>query len=66
MKLKFPRQVWAGSHIKNAKQMRRQVINGQSEFNTWINLFNGRCNCYTTIYNFRQFRNGIMWILLLY
>lgn len=60
MNLKFPRQVWAGSHIKNAKQMRRQVINGQSEFNTWINLFNGRCNCYTTIYNFRQFRNGIM------
>ena len=60
MKLDFPRQVWAGSHIKSAIQMRRQVINSQNEYNTWIKMFNGRCHCYTTIYNFNQFRNGIM------
>ena len=57
--MKIPREVWAGSHLRNAPQMKRKIIFSKSEFITWFNLFNGKMNCYTTVYDFTDFSNGI-------
>jgi len=47
--------VWAGSHIKNAPQMKRMIVNSHAEFVKWVNDFNGKMNCYTTVYDFEHF-----------
>ena len=47
--------MWAGSHIKNAPQMRRVKINNKEEFLTWVNAFNGKMNCYTSVYDFEKY-----------
>lgn len=48
----FPREVWAGSHLKNAPQMKRKIVKNKKEFIDWVNIYNGRMNCYTTVYDF--------------
>jgi len=53
--MKYPREVWAGSHLPNAPQMKRVIVRNQSEFITWVNAFNGKMNCYTTVYDFKHF-----------
>ena len=47
--------MWAGSHLKNAPQMKRQIVNNRTEFIDWVNLYNGKMNCYTTVYDFLQY-----------
>jgi len=44
--------VWAGSHLKNAPQMKRKIVKNKKEFIDWVNIYNGRMNCYTTVYDF--------------
>ena len=53
--MKFPREMWAGSHIRNAPQMKRDIVNNRNEYIDWINMYNGKMNCYTTVYDFLQF-----------
>lgn len=48
----FPREVWAGSHLKNAPQMKRKIVKNKKEFIDWVNTYNGKMNCYTTVYDF--------------
>ena len=55
IKMKFPREVWAGSHLRNAPQMKRVIVRNKTEFETWVNAFNGKMNCYTTVYDFEHF-----------
>ena len=47
--------MWAGSHIKNAQQMKRDIIYNHRDFVEWVNAFNGKMNCYTTVYDFKHF-----------
>ena len=53
--MKYPREVWAGSHIKNAPQMRRKVVLSRNEYVDFINAQNNRTNVYTTVYDFKEF-----------
>ena len=53
--MKFPREVWAGSHLTRKKQLKRQIVNNRDEFITFIERFNNRMNCYTSVYNYRRF-----------
>jgi len=39
--------------------MKRLVVQKKSEFIEWFNSFNGKMNCYTTVYDFSEFVNGI-------
>jgi len=39
--------------------MKRRVVKTKSEFLSWFNSFNGKMNCYTTVYDFDEFVNGI-------
>ena len=53
--MKFPRSVWAGSHFKNQHQMKRQIVHDENEYKQFIKTYNGRMNCYTTVYDFKSF-----------
>jgi hypothetical protein len=35
--------------------MKRQIVNNRQEFIDWVNLYNGKMNCYTTVYDFLQY-----------
>ena len=35
--------------------MKRQIVNNRTEFIDWVNLYNGKMNCYTTVYDFLQY-----------
>ena len=41
--------------MKNAPQMKRVIVRNQDEFLTWVNSFNGKMNCYTTVYDYEHF-----------
>jgi len=56
--MKFPREVWAGSHLKNAPQMKRQIVKSKQEYTDWVNTYNGIMNCYTTVYDFADFTDN--------
>jgi len=47
--------VWAGSHLRNAPQMKRKIVKSKQEYLDWVNAYNGRMNCYTTVYDFEVF-----------
>ena len=35
--------------------MKRQVVRSHKEYIDWVNAFNGKMNCYTTVYDFEHF-----------
>ena len=35
--------------------MRRQIVKNKQEFVEWVNAFNGKMNCYTTVYDFKYY-----------
>ena len=35
--------------------MKRQVVRSHKEYVDWVNAFNGKMNCYTTVYDFEHF-----------
>ena len=39
--------------------MKRRVVKTKSEFVNWFNSFNGKMNCYTTVYDFANFKNEV-------
>lgn len=53
--MKFPREVWAGSHLTRKRQMKRQIVNNLDEFTTFVQRFNNKMNCYTSVYDYRRF-----------
>ena len=53
--MKFPREVWAGSHLTRKRQMKRQIVNNLDEFKTFVQRFNNKMNCYTSVYDYRRF-----------
>ena len=32
--------------------MKRQIVKSKEEFIDWVNAYNGKMNCYTTVYDF--------------
>ena len=53
--MKFPREVWAGSHLTRKRQMKRQIVDDKEEFFTFVNRFNNKMNCYSSVYDYRRF-----------
>tara|TARA_R110000744_G_scaffold145082_3_gene257282 strand:- start:1100 stop:2041 length:942 start_codon:yes stop_codon:yes gene_type:complete len=35
--------------------MKRVIVRNKDEFLTWVNAFNGKMNCYTTVYDFEHY-----------
>ena len=35
--------------------MKRVKINNKEEFVVWVNAFNGKMNCYTSVYDFGKY-----------
>ena len=44
--------------MKNAPQMKRQIVKSKEEFREWVNSYNGIMNCYTTVYDFDDFTDN--------
>ena len=47
--------MWAGSHIKNAPQMKRIIVKNKKQFQRFVASHNGKANVYTTVYDFEEF-----------
>tara|TARA_R110002020_G_scaffold184548_3_gene381677 strand:+ start:13872 stop:14912 length:1041 start_codon:yes stop_codon:yes gene_type:complete len=52
--MKFPREVWAGSHLEGASQPKRIVVD-ENQFKTFVSSHNGKMNVYTTVYDFKEY-----------
>ena len=50
--MKFPREVWAGSHLTKKQQLKRQIVQDREEFATFLQRFNNKMNCYTSVYDY--------------
>ena len=50
--------MWAGSHLRNAPQMKRKIVKSKKEFVDWVNTYNGKMNCYTTVYDYADFTDN--------
>ena len=53
--MKFPREVWAGSHLTRKQQLKRQIVQNREEFATFLQRFNNKMNCYTSVYDYKRF-----------
>ena len=53
--MKFPREVWAGSHLTRKRQMKRQIVDNREEFFVFVKRFNNNMNCYSSVYDYRRF-----------
>ena len=53
--MKYPREVWAGSHLSKKQQLKRQIVHSKDGFKTFLERFNNKMNCYTSVYDYRRF-----------
>ena len=56
--MKYPREMWAGSHIKGAINPSRIVEENKEEYNNFVRTYNGKMNVYTSVYDFRDFSHN--------
>lgn len=54
----FPREMWAGSHKKSARQPARVIVNNLTEYKDFISMYNRRMNVYTSVYDYEHFSNN--------
>ena len=47
--------MWAGSHIKNAPQMKRKIVRNKEQYLDFVSKQNNKTNVYTTVYDFELF-----------
>lgn len=38
--------------------MKRKIVKNKKEFVDWINIYNGKMNCYTTVYDYDDFTDN--------
>ena len=50
--------MWRGSHRKGATQFPREIKRSKKAYLDWVNLYNCRLNCYTTVYDFAKFTDN--------
>jgi len=53
--MKFPREVWPNSNWQSKQNMQRLKVFNREQFNDFVKLYNGRMNCYTSVYSFETF-----------
>ena len=56
--MKFPREMWAGSHLESAVQPRRVVVETRDEYIDFIKTYNGKMNVYTSVYDYDDFTHN--------
>ena len=56
MNMKFPREVWVGSNFSKSNHLPRRVVHSKKEFDLFVRQNNNRMNCYTSVYDYRQFK----------
>jgi hypothetical protein len=56
MNMKFPREVWVGSNFSKSNHLPRRVVHSKKEFDAFVRQHNNRMNCYTSVYDYRQFK----------
>ena len=50
--------MWRGSHRKGATQFPREIKRSKKAYLDWVNLYNSKLNCYTTVYDFARFTDN--------
>ena len=53
--MKFPREVWVGSHLSKKQHLPRQIVHDRNNFSSFLDMNNNRMNCYTSVYDYRKF-----------
>ena len=56
--MKFPREMWAGSHIKGAINPSRKVVENKEEYGQFVKAYNGKMNVYTSVYDYSDFTHN--------
>ena len=51
----FPREMWAGSLRNKAREASRIVVNNEEEYRNFINMYNGKMNLFTSVYDYKHF-----------
>tara|TARA_Y100000592_G_scaffold88220_1_gene143743 strand:+ start:5911 stop:6963 length:1053 start_codon:yes stop_codon:yes gene_type:complete len=55
MMVYFPREMWAGSLRSNAREAGRIVVKNEEEYKNFINMYNGKMNLFTSVYDYKHF-----------
>jgi hypothetical protein len=55
MMVYFPREMWAGSLRNNAREAGRIVVKNEEEYRNFINMYNGKMNLFTSVYDYKHF-----------
>ena len=53
--MKFPREVWANGNRQTKSSMKRKLVHSQEEYNSWVKLYNGKMNVYTSVYDSEEY-----------
>jgi hypothetical protein len=53
--MKFPREVWWGSHLQGKGSLPRQIVYTKDEYVKFIEMNNNKVNCYTSVYDYKHF-----------
>mgnify|MGYP003147343585 CR=1 FL=1 len=54
--MKFPREVWPSANKQtNTFGSKRTLVYNQNEFNNFVKLYNGKMNCFTSVYDYEQY-----------
>jgi len=54
--MKFPREVWPSANKQTTTfASKRKLVHNQEEFNDFVRLYNGKMNCFTSVYDYEQY-----------
>jgi len=54
--MKFPREVWPSANKQTTTfASKRKLVHSQDEFNSWVKTYNGKMNCFTSVYDYEEY-----------
>ena len=54
--MKFPREVWPSANKQTtAFANKRKLVHSQEEFRNFVKLYNGKMNCFTSVYDYETY-----------
>ena len=54
--MKFPREVWPGANKQTTSfASKRKLVHSEEEFYSFVKTYNGRMNCFTSVYDYEQY-----------
>ena len=56
--MKFPREMWAGSLRKGAREASRIVVKSKEEYRNFIKMYNGKMHLFTSVYDYKHFTSN--------